>query len=1409
MNTRNISKTDQIGIFLKMGTGSGKTQIAVLRVQEELSRCAAEKLVWFLTPTVVLAEQQYLVLSKQLPLYQIRLLLGSDNIDHWSTQKIWDKILLNIRIVVSTPQVLLNAMSSGFVKLSKLALLVFDEAHRCIKASPFNGIMRLYHRARLEGDNVELPGILGLSASPDDVKALEKNLHAICRTPVAQREELLKHTHKPEVSCITYNRGMEEHTWLLQCLDMLISATFEDIENDPYMKTLRMKKDPKSQEQYEKILVTGKTFTRSNLISLGQRARVIYSEVGPWAADVFVATCAERFIEGTLKKSTNSVFKVWEDAEKIYMMQHLSMLQPAIGERRWGSLPDAISQKAELLVDKIVESFHPGHRIIVFAEQRTTVIMIAYLLSVHPRMTGIVTASFLGSSNYASRKSNITELFSPRDQEDAVNDLRSGKINVLVATSVLEEGIDVPACNIVICFEPPKELKSFIQRRGRARDRQSKFILFVDGNDSESVAKWTFMEEHLKKIYADSMRKLEEIQALEDIEEDSPENFRVPSTEAVLNYYNAREYLAYFCATISCAYINNQPDFVVNRNPVTNLITAKVVLPSYLDPSLRTARAKSQWQTEKLAKRDAAFQAYMALYNAGLVNDNLMPVHRKKYDDEEKTMQEKQAKLVRVSDCWNPWLDIAHLHRSGVALIPTRVCFEPNSLGVLDMILLLPKRIPCDWEFEMFWNEEVTLKARLCYDGHAVPIGDTQQAARFTHEMLYSVYHGRMVWNDNDYLTLFWPAETIESPIEEWLLSIKGTDAAQDAIAAFDQGKRKELGLARSTEAHARAFTIERTINKATAVDLGQNGNGNDNDHANPEPEPHLNGTTFPKRADFLHPLAQDAQAPMAHTAQQCVPMRACNIHRIPARFSKFALFVPSIAHKIEILYVAERLAGTILSRVKFKNLGHVLVAISASVAREPIDYQRYEFLGDSLLKLIVSIHLMATNPLWHEGLLTIKKGAIVSNDRLAQAALREGLDQYILTKPFTGRKWRPHRVTEFGDTPDSKKRELSTKVLADVVEALMGAAYLDGGIEKMSTCARIFLPEVEWTSAQEEIGALYRNAAVSEAAATHPKLAQIEEMSGHKFTKPSLVFEALTHACCQDSSVSYQRLEFLGDSVLDHIVVQELFHLPKKLSHQDMHLMRTTVANADFLAFLCLRLYTTEEREEAISPGLAHISTVKTEHKTYLWQMMHHGASWEIVNAQQEALQRYQAWGGAVEDALKHSSTYPWAGLFRISAGKFFSDIVESLLGAIFVDSHGSLDACRVFLERIGLLTYLRRIAHEDIELLHPRNRLFIAAKSAQVAIESRAEKICDGGDDDIKKNSNNSNNNNSDSNLVYICKICVDGEEIVELSDGINKFEVEARAAALGAEILKGRSSERMAEAEDYGEAHVVASP
>lgn len=83
--------------------------------------------VWFLAPTVALCEQQHKYIESRLPDTSPLLLVGSSNLDYWSEQSIWDAALHNHRIVISTHAVLLDAMQHGFVRLSSLALLVFDE----------------------------------------------------------------------------------------------------------------------------------------------------------------------------------------------------------------------------------------------------------------------------------------------------------------------------------------------------------------------------------------------------------------------------------------------------------------------------------------------------------------------------------------------------------------------------------------------------------------------------------------------------------------------------------------------------------------------------------------------------------------------------------------------------------------------------------------------------------------------------------------------------------------------------------------------------------------------------------------------------------------------------------------------------------------------------------------------------------------------------------------------------------------------------------------------------------------------------------------------------------------------------------------------------------------------------------
>jgi len=83
-------------------------------------------MVWFLVPTVPLAEQQFEVVQAQIPSVVSKLISGADNVHTWS-KALWEKILENVRIVVSTFQVLFDAVSHAFVKLDTLSLIVIDE----------------------------------------------------------------------------------------------------------------------------------------------------------------------------------------------------------------------------------------------------------------------------------------------------------------------------------------------------------------------------------------------------------------------------------------------------------------------------------------------------------------------------------------------------------------------------------------------------------------------------------------------------------------------------------------------------------------------------------------------------------------------------------------------------------------------------------------------------------------------------------------------------------------------------------------------------------------------------------------------------------------------------------------------------------------------------------------------------------------------------------------------------------------------------------------------------------------------------------------------------------------------------------------------------------------------------------
>ncbi|KAF7197165.1 Dicer-like protein 2 [Pseudocercospora fuligena] len=480
--TEMLETSLQKNVIVAMDTGSGKTHIAIARIRVELER--NDKLVWFLTPSKTLAEQQYQVLSAELSGYGIRLLTGADGCEKWSDQRLWDASLTNIRVVVATPAILLDALTHAFMHMTRLALCVFDEAHHCTKKHPMSSIMKLfYHPARERGESV--PHILGLSASPvvsskeGMLQAIESNLNAITITPKQHRRELETFVHPPEVQNIVYTALSDAPPGRLTAALTYLVQTY-DLSTDPYVLELTERDDEKSRKELEKTIMKRKTYCLDQLRALDIRAGFLLEQIGASMADWYVAACIRQFRSGLMLDYV--VLPDLSEKERQHLARifdHILELAPATPDTNRSD----VTAKATELFRILVKHANPSLRGIVFVEQRVLVTVLAEWLRGLPELKDYYRiAAFVGTSTSTNRKISVADLVALQDQTRDLEAFRCGEKNLMIATNVLEEGIDISACNVVICFDPPKNLVSFVQRRGRARQQQSSYFIFTKAN---------------------------------------------------------------------------------------------------------------------------------------------------------------------------------------------------------------------------------------------------------------------------------------------------------------------------------------------------------------------------------------------------------------------------------------------------------------------------------------------------------------------------------------------------------------------------------------------------------------------------------------------------------------------------------------------------------------------------------------------------------------------------------------------------------------------------------------------------------------------------------------------------------------------------------------------------------------
>ena len=136
------------------------------------------------------------------------------------------------------------------------------------------------------------------------------------------------------------------------------------------------------------------------------------------------------------------------------------------------------------------------------------------------------------------------------------------------------------------------------------------------------------------------------------------------------------------------------------------------------------------------------------------------------------------------------------------------------------------------------------------------------------------------------------------------------------------------------------------------------------------------------------------------------------------------------------------------------------------------------------------------------------------------------------------------------------------------------------------------------------------------------------------------------------------------------------------------------------------MRLAMPLTRTDTKPTGPTSVETYTTESSFALWQAMRHANS-AISADQQACLARYDELKDDMEAALNRGECYPWTLLARLEPPKFMSDVVESLIGAIWIDSGGGMGEARMFLERLGVMPYARRALGTGVRLLHPKEEL------------------------------------------------------------------------------------------------------
>ncbi|XP_072041376.1 uncharacterized protein [Amphiura filiformis] len=425
-----------------------------------------------IVPTVVLVEQVYNTLKEYLPDIKIVKRSGED----MSKQPL-NRLMRASDIIVMTPMILVNGLTIvKSVTLSDFSLLLFDECHRAMKDSPQVQIMEVYHNQKKLNSAAQLPQIVGLTASPsicgntDDEKAQDcimemcANLDTqLIKTVQQHTAELQEHTHTPDSKAVKVVDRREKDPFREQVEGMMIQIEGAITGGQP-LPVGRGHQRYRSYVEgiYKKALEGKRTDMEKCCRHLFEYNKVLQ------VLDLVRMVDAMEQLEEFQKKLHRPLDEMDHQLRKLYQENVSTLWQLCQEEAQFPNPKMAILKQGILQENQRCVQSGQDFRCMVFVEQRLLTTAIQDWMVKDKDLSSFKPGVLTGA------RANVDEGGMTKSQQSiAIDAFRSGSQKILISTSIGIEGLNIPACNMVISYSYSMDEVKMIQFRGRARAEES------------------------------------------------------------------------------------------------------------------------------------------------------------------------------------------------------------------------------------------------------------------------------------------------------------------------------------------------------------------------------------------------------------------------------------------------------------------------------------------------------------------------------------------------------------------------------------------------------------------------------------------------------------------------------------------------------------------------------------------------------------------------------------------------------------------------------------------------------------------------------------------------------------------------------------------------------------------------